>query len=118
MSSTRRVRSPAAIDRRGWRAGRPRSSQPGAHSPGPGPRIPGLEDAADAVSLEEQGKTRDVILVRMGQDEDVDPPVPRRDALVELDEQPVGIRAAVDQHPAAAGTLDEDRIALADVEHA
>ena len=33
------------------------------------------------------------------------------------DEQPVGVRPAVDEHPAAAAALDQDRVALPDVEH-
>ena len=57
-----------------------------------------------------------MVLVRVGQDEDVDPAIPRRQPSVELDEEPIGIGAAVDQHPPAAAALDEDRIALADVE--
>ena len=43
--------------------------------------------------------------------------VPRRQPPVELDEEPVRIRAAVDEHPSAAAALDEDRVALADVEN-
>ena len=78
--------------------------------------MPGLEDPADAIALEEQGEPGDVVLVRMGQDDRVDPPVPRRDPLVERDEQPVRIRPAVDQQSAAARALDEDRVALADIE--
>jgi len=58
-----------------------------------------------------------VILVRMGQDEDVDTPVPRREALVERLEQPVRIGPAVDHHPAAPLSLNEDCVALADVKH-
>ena len=52
----------------------------------------------------------------MGQDEDVDPAVPRRQPPIELDEEPVRIGSAVDEHPAASTALDEDRVALADVE--
>ena len=57
-----------------------------------------------------------MVLVRVGQDHGVDPPVPRRDPLVEHDEQPVRVGSAVDEQPTAAGALDEDRVALADVE--
>ncbi len=78
------------------------------HPPDPG-RVagtrsahPGLEDAIDPVSIEEQAETRDVILVRMAQDHRVDPPVPRWDAAVEFDEEAVWIRSAVDQQAAAA----------------
>ena len=75
-----------------------------------------LVDPADPVPVEEERHPGDVVLVRMGQDEDVDPAVPRRQPAIELDEQPVRIGAAVDEHPSAAAALDEDRVALADVE--
>ena len=54
-----------------------------------------------------------MVLVRVGQDDDVDPAVPRREAPIERDEQPVRVRSAVDEQPAAARALDEDRVALA-----
>ncbi len=81
-----------------------------------GPAHPGLVDPPDAVALEEERQARDMILVGVGQDEDVDPAVPRRQAPVQLDEEPVRIRPAVDEHPPAAPALDEDRVSLADVE--
>ena len=59
-----------------------------------------------------------MVLVRVRQDDRVDPPVPRRDPLVEDDEEPVRVGAAVDEEPAAARALDEDRVALPDIEHA
>ena len=68
------------------------------------------------ISLEEQGKAGDVILVRMRQDQRVDASIPWRDAAVERDEQAVGIRPAVDQQPTAVRALDEDGVALSDVE--
>ena len=57
-----------------------------------------------------------MILVGMGQDDDVDPPVPRRNPPIELDEEPVRIRPAIDEHSPAAVPLDEDRISLPDIE--
>ncbi len=57
-----------------------------------------------------------MVLVGMGQDEEVDPPVPRREPRVERDEQAVRVRAAVDQETTAATALDQDRVTLADVE--
>ncbi len=57
-----------------------------------------------------------MILVRMRHDNDVDPAVPRRDSPVEGDQQPVRVRAAVDEQAPASGRLHEDGIALADVE--
>ena len=40
---------------------------------------PRLEHALDAVALEQEGQARDVVLVRVTQDDRVDPAVPRRD---------------------------------------
>ena len=57
-----------------------------------------------------------MILVRVGDDDEVDPAVPRRDPRVEGHEEPVGVRAAVDEQPPAPRRLDKDRVALADVE--
>ena len=77
---------------------------------------PRLEHAADAVALEQEGQARDVVLVRMAQDDRVDPAVPRRDPPIEGHQQAIGIGSAVDEEPAAPGALDEDRVALPDVE--
>jgi len=54
--------------------------------------------------------------VRMGEDEDIDPAIPRRESLVEVDEEPIGVGPAVHDHPAAGAAFDEDGITLADVE--
>ena len=99
-------------DRRG-RCGQ--LSQPGRVA-GAGAAHPRFEDAGDVVALEKQSKTGDMILVRVRQDQRVDAPVPRRDPAVEGDEQSVRIRPSVDQEPTAARALDEDRIALSDIE--
>ena len=77
---------------------------------------PRLEHAADAVALEQERQAGDVVLVRVAQDQRVDPAVPRRDPPIEGHQQAIGIGAAVDEEPAAPGSLDEDRIALPDVE--
>ncbi len=66
------------------------------------PTHPGLQDAVDAISIQEQGQPRDVILVRMGQDDGVKAPVPRWDTSIELDQEPIGIGPAVDQQSSAA----------------
>ncbi len=58
-----------------------------------------------------------MVLVRVAEDQDVDPPIPGREAGVELEDQPIGVRPAVDQQPAAGVAFDQDRVALADVEH-
>jgi len=80
-------------------------------------RRPGLEHVPDAVALEDERQSRDVVLVGVGEDDRVEAPVPGRDPRVELDEEAVGIGPTVDEQPAAARPLEEDRVALADVEH-
>ncbi len=82
----------------------------------PRPPHPGLEHPLDVVPLEEQGQPRDVVLVRVRQDDDVDAPVPRRQPPIELDEQPIRVGPAVDEQSATARALDEDGVTLPDVE--
>ncbi len=77
---------------------------------------PRLEHPLDVITIEEQGQPRDVVLVRVRQDHDIDPPVPRGQPPIELDEQAIRVGAAVDEQSAAAGALDEDGVALPDVE--
>jgi hypothetical protein len=90
-------------------------AQPGGVA-GAGAAHPRLEDTADVIPLEEQCEAGHVILVGVGQDQRVDPSIPRRDVAVERDEQPVGIGSAVDEQSATARALDEDRVALSDIE--
>lgn len=75
-----------------------------------------LEDPLDAVTTGESREPRDVVLVGMGQDDEIDPPIPRWQPLIEPDAQPIGIRAAVHEQPAPARPGDQDRIALPHVE--
>ena len=94
----------------------------GTETPRPGgvagtrPVHPRFEDASDAVALEQERQAGDMVLVRMAQDDRVDAAVPRRDPAIERHEQAVGIGSAVDEQAAAARALDQDRIALPDVE--
>lgn len=57
-----------------------------------------IEDEPDLVARERRHEARDVVLVRVGQDHDVDPPPPPRQAFAESSEQEVWIRASVDEH--------------------
>ena len=82
----------------------------------PGTMHPDLGHGPDPISLEEDGQARHVILVRVGQHDEVDAPIPRRQSLVEHDQQAVRVGAAIDEHPAAGVALDEDGITLPDVE--
>jgi hypothetical protein len=58
-----------------------------------------------------------VILVRVGEDHQVDPTIPGRNVRIELDEQPIRVGPAVHQQTAAAVALDQNRVALPDIEH-
>ena len=92
--------------------------------PGPERRVawsgaehPVLGDGRDPVPLDEDRETCDVVLVRMGEDDEVQAPVPGRHVPVEHGQQPIGVGAAVEQDPTATRPVDEDRVTLADVEH-
>ena len=52
----------------------------------------------------------------MARHDDVEPPIPGREAPVEEPEEPSRIGPAVDEEASPASALDEDRVALADVE--
>lgn len=83
---------------------------------GPVAGEPRLVHATDAIAVQEEREAGSVVLMRVAQDDEVDPVVPRREALVEDPDEPRRIRAAVDEEPPAVGRLHEDRIALPDVE--
>jgi hypothetical protein len=80
------------------------------------PGHPRLEDAAHASRLQECHEAGHVVLVGMGEHDRVDGPVPRRELLIEGDEEAGRIGAAVHEQRPAAPADDEDRIALTDVE--
>ena len=84
--------------------------------PRPGPAHPRLEQTADAIALEEERQAGHVVLVGVAEDDEVEPAVPGRQAGIEGDDQASGVRPAVDEEPAAVPALDEDRVALADIE--
>ena len=57
-----------------------------------------------------------MVLVGVAEHDDVDPSIPRREVLIEGDEESPRIRPAVDEQPAAALALEQDGVALPDVE--
>ena len=83
-----------------------------------GPRTvhPDLGHAPDSISLQQDGQAGHVILVRMGQHDEVDAPIPRRQAFVEHDQQAIRVGATVDEHPGPGVALDQDGISLPDIE--
>ena len=76
-----------------------------------------LVDAGDFVARQEETQAGDVVVVRVSQDQGINASIPGRQPLVERDEESVRIGAAIDQESAPAGTLDQNRVALPDVEH-
>jgi len=82
-----------------------------------GPDHARLVDPADPIAAQEDGKARHVVLVRMREHERIDPVVPGGESLVEGDQEAARVGAAVHEHPTAAPAFDEDRVALADIEH-
>jgi len=78
---------------------------------------PGLGDRPDAVAAEEQRHPGNVVLVRMAEHQQVQSSVPCRNSLVETAQQQVRIGPAVDEHPGAARSLQEDGVALPDVQY-
>jgi hypothetical protein len=97
------------------RAGSRQMGNPGC-IPGPWPAHPGFEDLAYVVPIQQQRESRDMVLMRVGEDHGIDSTVPGRDVPVEHHEQPVGIRPAIDEQASAMRALDQDAVALADVE--
>ena len=57
-----------------------------------------------------------MVFMGMGQDQHVDPVIPRRQALVERDEQASRVGATVHHEASALSALHQDPIALAHVE--
>lgn len=103
-------REPAA-----WRSARLEHGQPGLVA-GTAAGQPGFVDVPHPVSLHDQRQAGDVVLVRMAEHDDVDPAIPGRQSLVERLQEAGGIGPAVDHHPPAATALDQDRVALPDVQ--
>jgi hypothetical protein len=78
---------------------------------------PGLGDRPDPVAAEQQRHPGNVVLVRVAEHQQVEAPVPGRDSLVEAAQQQVRIGPAVDEHPGAARSLQQDGVALPDVQY-
>jgi hypothetical protein len=76
-----------------------------------------LVDVGDLVARQEETQAGDVVLVRVRQDQGIDASVPGRQPLVERDEESVRIGAAIDKESAPAGTLDQNRVALPDIQY-
>jgi hypothetical protein len=101
------------FDRRGSGSGKAGNER---GIPGSRPAHPGLEQPTDLVAPEQERDAGHVILVRVRQDDQIEPSVPRWKERIEGLREPIRVRPAVDEQAAAAAALDEDRVALPDVE--
>jgi hypothetical protein len=84
--------------------------------PWPWPAHPWFEHTVHVIPGEEEGESGHMVLVGVRKDDRVDPPVPGWEASIQGDQEAVRVGSAVDQQPPAARSLDQDGIALADVE--
>jgi hypothetical protein len=75
-----------------------------------------LEGPADLVALDHGHESGHVVVVRMGQQDRVDPPIPRGNVPVELRGEEVRVWTAIDKDAASEVTLEEDGVALANVQ--
>jgi hypothetical protein len=91
---------PGSKERPGWPPG-PGPRREGCVA-GAGPAHAGVENPPDPVPSREERDPRDVVLVRMGENDDIDPPVPRSHPRIECREEPVRVRSAVHEEAAAA----------------
>jgi hypothetical protein len=76
-----------------------------------------VQHGGDVEPMEDVQQAGDVVLVRVSQDEQVDPTFEERKVGAQPAQREVRVRPAVDQHRGAGRGLDEDRVALPDVEH-
>jgi hypothetical protein len=77
----------------------------------------GVEEGTNAESFEHADQAGDVILVRVAEHQNVDPMGVERQVRAQATQGQLRIGTAVDEHRGAGGRLDQDRVALADVEH-
>lgn len=77
----------------------------------------GVQDQPDLVALKDRQQPGDVVLVRVGQDHDVDATLPPWQALAQASKEEIRVRPAVDQHRGARGRGHEYRVTLPDIEH-
>ncbi len=77
----------------------------------------GVQHGPDAEPLDHIHQPRDVVLVRVADDHEVDAPLEERQVRPEPAQRELRIRPAVDQRSGAARRLDEDRVSLSDVQH-
>jgi hypothetical protein len=80
-------------------------------------RSPAVHEQAHLVSAQDLAQPSQVVLVRVGQDHDLHSPLVERQSLADPPQGQFRIHPGVDQGGAPIRRLDQDRVALADVEH-
>jgi hypothetical protein len=80
-------------------------------------RDAGMQDRSNAEPIEGVDEAGHVILVRMAEREDVDPSRPERQIGAQAAKGELRVRTAIHQHRRAGRCLEQDGVALADVEH-
>ena len=76
----------------------------------------GVKHGADVKPVEDLHQAGDMVLVWMAQDEKVDAAREKRKVRAKATEGQLRVRTAVDQHGRTGRGLDQDRVALADIE--
>ena len=77
----------------------------------------GVEHRPDPEPVQDVDQSGDVVLVRVADHEQVDAPREEGQVRTNPAQRQLRFRTAVDQHRPAVWRLDEDRVALADIEH-
>ena len=77
---------------------------------------PGVEDRADREALGDLDEAGHVVLVRVGEDDEIDSPREERQVRADPAERELWIGTSVDEHGRPRRRLDEDRVALANGE--
>lgn len=74
-----------------------------------------VHEEANLVSAQDLAQPSQVVLVRVGQDHNLDLPLVERQSLTDPPHGQIWIHPGVDQGGAPVGCLDQDRVSLADV---
>ena len=77
----------------------------------------GVNDGAHSKTIENLDQAGDVVLVRVAQDEQVDPASVEGQVRADAPQGELGVWATVDEHGGAVRRLDQDGVALANREH-
>ena len=70
-------------------------------------------DQTDIITAQQSGQCRDIPYIRLAEQEQLDATVVKRHPITDLREQAFGMTTAVDEHLRAAGSLNEDAVAVA-----